>query len=67
MLRRIRRIARNWRVRHLLDAGGQPRGENASELSTFHFSYSRVEPEEEEVELDDSLVVVDKCKWKRRS
>ena len=33
-----------------------------SEFSTFHFPSSRIEPEEEEIELDDSLVVLDKCK-----
>ena len=39
-----------------------------SHLSFLHFIFpsSRVEPEDEEIPLDDSLVVLDKCKWTGR-
>ena len=35
-------------------------------IQHFIFSFSRVEHGEEETQLDDSLVVLDKCKWKRQ-
>ena len=35
-------------------------------IQHFVFSFSRVEHGEEETQLDDSLVVLDKCKWKRQ-